>query len=432
MIIEQAIEYADQLLYDQTGKHLSDLQSYIIQQSWQGRTYGQVAALAGYSEGHVKDVASQLWRLLSTALGERITKGNLRSRFINQIKRTLKKASTANFLTQSHVTTVQGFTGREDALATLHSLGQQQPIIVIQGEGGLGKTTLAQHYCQQFEQLLELHVARETSRIVRAESVAKEWLQQCFKQAPAEEFGITLSRLKYQLEKVSNSIVLIDNLEPMLTESGQFATEYKGYVELLRVLAATKTTTIITSRDRLCEPSLKVYHYRLPSLSLAAWQQFFQRHLKQTTLKEVNACTTILQSMHRAYNGNAKAMEVLCEAVVEDFEGDLSAYWQQNKTNLLGSAELRNLISSQVNRLRDLDPKAYAVFCRLAGDRSPDTPRLDIDEILALMWDIPHERRRQILGSLRDRSLLTFKKGRYWLHPVIRAEALVRSGYEQS
>ena len=90
MGIEAATEYADQLLYERTGRHLSDLQSCIIQQSWQGRTYGQVATAAGFSEGHIKDVASQLWKLLSEALGERITKGNLRSRLINRIKRTIK------------------------------------------------------------------------------------------------------------------------------------------------------------------------------------------------------------------------------------------------------------------------------------------------------------------------------------------------------
>ena len=96
MGIESAVEYADQLLYERTGKHLNDLQSYIIQQSWKGQTYSQVASVAGYSEGHVKDVASQLWQVLSEALGERITKGNLRSslgramepsRLLNRLKR---------------------------------------------------------------------------------------------------------------------------------------------------------------------------------------------------------------------------------------------------------------------------------------------------------------------------------------------------------
>ena len=105
-----ALEYADQLLYERTGRHLSDLQSCIIQQSWQGQTYRQVAAIAGYSEGHIKDVASQLWRLLSEALGERITKGNLRSRLIARVKRTLKKASPLHQFTVPTATIESGAT----------------------------------------------------------------------------------------------------------------------------------------------------------------------------------------------------------------------------------------------------------------------------------------------------------------------------------
>ncbi len=368
MRIEQAIEYADQLLYDQTGRHLNDLQSYIIQQSWQGRTYGQVATLAGYSEGHVKDVASQLWRLLSNALGERITKGNLRSRLINRIKRTLKKASAASFLSHPQAASSLDFTGREQSLIELNSLCQRQSIVLIQGEGGLGKTTLARRYCQQFDRVLELLIAKDIEHVSPVESVVEEWLRQHFHQSPSEDFGISLSRLKSQLEQHKNSVVLIDNLEPALDGNGQFATAHRHYVELLRVLSTTKTT-IITSRDRLCEPSLKVHHYRLPCLSLSAWEQFFSAHLKQTQFSERDLRTAVLKDMHSAYGGNAKAMEIVCMAAIEEFAGDLSAYWQAHKTNLLGSADLRNLIANQIDRLRDLDAEAYKVLCRLGCDR---------------------------------------------------------------
>ncbi|MEL6554347.1 MAG: NB-ARC domain-containing protein [Cyanobacteria bacterium J06621_11] len=466
MRIETAVEYADQLLYERTGKHLSDLQSDIIQQSLHGKTYGQVAILVGYSEGHVKDVASQLWKILSEALGERITKGNLRSRLKQRIKRTIKSApgsatviagirgvqaqidrscrvgaqsdgepadprdtySDAGlsdaYFSDADLTVKESpsFLGRQEALRSLQRLTQLHRILVIQGEGGIGKTTLAQQYAGQFDQTLELLMAKETENITPVESVVEEWLRQHFNEEPGREFGITLSRLKHHLhtKKVG---VLIDNLEPALDGNGQFVADHRHYVELLRVLGATPATVLITSRDRLCEPGVKVHHYRLPGLTIDAWQQFFGAHLTEPP-SPLN--TTVLTKMHRAYAGNAKAMEILCAAAIEDFEGDLAAYWRENATDLLGSADLRNLVSSQVNRLQQLDVDAYQVFCRLGCYRYQDQPSLAVGAIAALMWDIDRTKQKQTINSLRDRSLIECQKGAYWLHPVSRAEAIAR------
>lgn len=46
--------------------------------------------------------------------------------------------------------------------------------------------------------------------------------------------------------------------------------------------------------------------------------------------------------------------------------------------------------------------------------------------MFCLLWDVPPNQHRQIIASLRNRSLVECDKGEYWLHPVIRAEAIAR------
>ncbi|WP_414585308.1 hypothetical protein [Scytonema sp. PCC 10023] len=59
------------------SRQLSSLEGLILCQSWLGRGYKQMARDCAYSIAHIKDIGSQLWRALSKALGQRVTKKNL-------------------------------------------------------------------------------------------------------------------------------------------------------------------------------------------------------------------------------------------------------------------------------------------------------------------------------------------------------------------
>ncbi len=439
MGVDSAIEFTDSLLYEKTGQHLSDLQCCILQQVWGGKTYRAIATIAGYSEGHVKDVASQLWRILSDILGERITKGNYRSRLVYWLKRAKRKmvhvaeeawprANTANLLTRSTLHKVEPqpinphFIGRANAIEALTNLSAQgHKIILIQGEGGLGKTTLAQHYLRQttFDVVLEWHIAQETSSLTVVDHILDEWLRQDFNDEPGQDLSISLSRLKRHLKQQRVGI-LIDNLEPALDGNGQFVPEAFCYIELLKLLAdfSIQTTTLITSRDRLCEPGIKTYHYRLTRLTQTDWKQcftYYQLRLPRTD--------EILHHLHRAYGGNAKAMEILCSTVQTDFNGDLKAYWQAYGADPLAEIDLKNLVISQINRLQCLDPIAYQLLCRLSCYRYQTIASLSLPAILA-QCNSPDSQRA--IASLRNRSLLELENRQYWLHPVIRAVAIER------
>ncbi|MEJ6484090.1 AAA-like domain-containing protein [Nostoc punctiforme UO1] len=75
MNIEEALVILDTFI-----EHgLSDVQEIIFRQAWEGKTYPDIAESCGYDANYIKDVGSKLWKLLSQAFGEEVTKSNFRS-----------------------------------------------------------------------------------------------------------------------------------------------------------------------------------------------------------------------------------------------------------------------------------------------------------------------------------------------------------------
>ncbi|MEH2013289.1 AAA-like domain-containing protein [Nostoc sp.] len=75
MNIEEALAILDTFL-----EHgLSDVQEIVFRKAWEGQTYPDIAESCGYDANYIKDVGSKLWKLLSQAFGEEVTKSNFRS-----------------------------------------------------------------------------------------------------------------------------------------------------------------------------------------------------------------------------------------------------------------------------------------------------------------------------------------------------------------
>ncbi|MDZ8190044.1 MAG: hypothetical protein RMX96_35065, partial [Nostoc sp. ChiSLP02] len=72
--MEELLEAVEKILQD---KVLDSIQSFVLYQSWLGKTYDEMAEGTGYGRNYIKQVGSQLWQDLSQAAGERVTKKNL-------------------------------------------------------------------------------------------------------------------------------------------------------------------------------------------------------------------------------------------------------------------------------------------------------------------------------------------------------------------
>ena len=442
MDINSVLGFISSQLMAKKLKTLSTLETTILKEAWrgkEGKSYDEIGNSEGFVGESVKTAAYKLWRRLSNLCEEKVNRDNVQAvveRYYNKVA--IASPSTpitpaSNFIDSNNEITIPenivneniNFIGRENAIAHLKTkINQGAKIILIQAAAGIGKTTLATEFLknQNFDKILYLTMAKERENISPVESIVEEWLKKDFEEEPGRDFMVSLGRLKrlLQTQKIG---ILIDNLEPALDSEFRFIEPHRRYIELLRMLtdSMVQSVTLITSRERLCEGDITVETYRLPELDYCAWKQYFEYY-------QINNHDSILTEMHKAYGGNAKAMRILCGAVQEDpqYQGDIQAYWNFNKAEILAKPDLKNLVNSQFNRLQELDINAFKLLCRLGCYRYQDVPTVPDNGLLCLLWDVPEGEQRRVIESLKNRSLVEVNKGEFFLHPMVREEAIAR------
>ena len=73
---EAVVKSIDELVFQQTGKHLDTLQREILKGVLNGRKYADIAEKYNCTTGHAKDKGYELWQVLSDILGEELNKSN--------------------------------------------------------------------------------------------------------------------------------------------------------------------------------------------------------------------------------------------------------------------------------------------------------------------------------------------------------------------
>ena len=75
MDVDEALTILDIFL----EQGLNNVQELVFRKAWEGKTYPEIAESSDYDANYIKDVGSKLWKLLSQAFEEEVTKSNFRS-----------------------------------------------------------------------------------------------------------------------------------------------------------------------------------------------------------------------------------------------------------------------------------------------------------------------------------------------------------------
>ena len=75
--VETALELLDTLL---PPGSVNTVKALIFRQAWENKGYAEIAEEAGYATEYIKESGAQLWRTMSDALGERVTKNKYLSK----------------------------------------------------------------------------------------------------------------------------------------------------------------------------------------------------------------------------------------------------------------------------------------------------------------------------------------------------------------
>lgn len=80
MDFEQRLEVVNESVFAHFGRHLTDVETAILIGALQSQTYKQIAFNSGYSVSYItRDVGPKVWKLLSQALGETVSKTNFQT-----------------------------------------------------------------------------------------------------------------------------------------------------------------------------------------------------------------------------------------------------------------------------------------------------------------------------------------------------------------
>ncbi len=465
MNTQEVIKLADDIVFTHTGKHLDNLQEAILKGVWQGQKYSKISEDFHCSEGHIKDVSSALWTLLSKVLGEEINKSNFRAT-IERLKLSILSSNDffakdffSHDFTQINHINFSGDTShpskvsnsmsqetehRQDACATIKTredlrempnlntcfdrvselttlqqwiLEENTRVISILGMIGIGKTSLAVKLIAQIKRQFDDVIWRSLRNSPPLQLTLHNLLNFLSNEpstvpssAPTSSLAETRSRF-LEILQIKRCLIIFDDLQTLYSTgqlAGTYQPEYANHHRFFREIAESshQSCFILMSREKPRDISrLESENEAVKTLPLKGLDNV-EEILREKALKSDENSLKFFQ----AYQGNPLWLKIVTTMIQDLFDGNVSDLLTDDSLFL---GDLEPLLQKQFNRL---SPSEQELMITLSQEIPPmSLPKIkeklpfSSSELLKIMQSLE---RRFFLEKVRegDKNLFTISR----------------------
>ncbi|HEY9853213.1 MAG TPA: NB-ARC domain-containing protein [Leptolyngbyaceae cyanobacterium] len=454
MDVKEVLKVADRLIFTKTGKHLDDLQEAILRGTVQNQKYSKIAEEFNCTEGHVKDIASELWKVLSHILGEDVNKSNVRSTMercqISIVSSKLAKdfvgIKNVNLCTtplqppeasqdRSHETKnpvsprnrvfvddapdLGNFYDRTEELATLEKWIVQERcrLVALLGISGIGKSAIAVQLLKQIQDKFDCVIWRSLSDKPPLELIQKELIEFLSNQPESELLGSGKNKRSQFIEylRKQRCLIVFDDVHQIFIGgqlAGSYETGYEDYGLFFKRLGELhhNSCLLLLSWDKSREivafegEGKLVRSLQLNGLGIAA-----REILKEKGLADEDKWEELIH----LYQGNPLWLKIVATLIKDLCGGRVAEFLKYDE--LFVSEDLKDIFDRQFSKLSDLEKQ---VMSRLANQNEP----VSISQLLNDVQISPSELFK-VMQSLGRRCLLEKKENG---ETVFKLQAVVR------